>query len=443
MGAIGHASAQAPLRLTLGDAVERARAASPRLGQLDALARAADAAAAGTTAARRPVLDLAAGYTRQSSVPELVTFIPEQGFVAIYPNIEDNWRTRAQVTLPLYTGGRLERLGDAAAREAEASRADRTAAGADVVLETTVAYWDLVTTREARRVLTEAIAAYDAHLRDAQNRVRFGLAAPNEPLAVQVERDQAELARVRAAADETAVEADLARLIGAPAGVAIETVESLEPPGGTAPSPGGTSPSEGTALPPEPLEELTARALAQRPERVALQQRVRAAEARAAAARAGRRPSVVAAAGYDYSNPNRRLLPATEEWRSSWDAGVSATWSVLDGGRTRSAVAEAEARADAARRGLDDLDARLRLEVTRRVLDLRTAVEAVAVAETSVASARENRRVAEERYRAGVAVSSELLDAETALLRAGLARADALARVRVATAGLRRAVGDS
>jgi outer membrane protein TolC len=49
--------------------------------------------------------------------------------------------------------------------------------------------------------------------------------------------------------------------------------------------------------------------------------------------------------------------------------------------------------------------------------------------------------VATDRYREGVIPSSDLLDAEVAEERAALARAEALAALRLAAAGLDRAVG--
>ncbi|HEU5323258.1 MAG TPA: TolC family protein, partial [Methylomirabilota bacterium] len=59
----------------------------------------------------------------------------------------------------------------------------------------------------------------------------------------------------------------------------------------------------------------------------------------------------------------------------------------------------------------------------------------------SLESARENARVAGDRYRAGVIPSSELLDAEVALLRAGLERTSSQATLRLADAALVRATG--
>ena len=79
---------------------------------------------------------------------------------------------------------------------------------------------------------------------------------------------------------------------------------------------------------------------------------------------------------------------------------------------------------------------------TSRLLDLTSAEAAVPVAVQGVASAMENLKVSRDRYRAGVIPSSELLDAETALLQSGLRKVDVLAQVRVAQARLARAVGE-
>jgi len=57
------------------------------------------------------------------------------------------------------------------------------------------------------------------------------------------------------------------------------------------------------------------------------------------------------------------------------------------------------------------------------------------------ATAHERDLFAADRYREGVIPSSELLDAETALERAELARTEALASVRLTAAALDRAVG--
>lgn len=431
-GAAAAADAPAPVvTLTVDEAVEQALAASPRLARFAALRASAEAEERGARAARWPQVDVGAGYQRRSSVPELSIISPTQDpsqpiqRVTIFPNIQDNYRLRAGLSLPLYTGGRIGGQVDAAAQGLAAARGDARAARDDLVLEVKTAYWGLVTARESVRVLQEALRAFDAHLADARNRERFGLAARNEVLAVQVERDRSELDRLQAQTQADLAEANLRRLLD----LAPSThVEAGEPLATSAPAPAD-------------VEALVAQAADARPDRAALVARVAAADALRGAEHGARLPQVALTGGYTYANPNRDIVPPEARWQDSWDVGVSLSWSVFDGGRRSAGEARARAQADAAREQLRELDRAIRLEVTQRALELHTAEARLAVAERSLESAKENRKVAADRYREGVIPSSELLDAEVALERAGLQRTEAQALVRLSVAALDRAVG--
>lgn len=415
----------APLALSVDDAVARARAHSARLAQLRSLAEAADAGVRVARTARLPQLDLSAGYTRNSDVPELTLALPGQSPRTIFPNIPDTWRTRAGVGLPLYAGGRIAGGAAAARAQQEAARHDVDAGERDLVLETTVAYWALVTARESERVLAEAIAAYEKHLADARNREAVGLAARNEVLAVDVERDRADLARIQARNAAAVSEADLARLVGLPAGTSIDPVTPA------------AAPLPATA----DVGALTAAAFDARPELRALQSRVAAAEANVSVQRAAGLPQAGLAASYDVARPNTRILPLTDAWNDTWSVGINLSWNAFDGGRAAAATAQARAQVEALRQQLEDVRRRVQLEVTQRALDLDGARAALEVAERALVSGRENVRVAGDRYREGVGSSTDLLDAETGLLRAGLDRTAALAGAQAALAGLQRAVG--
>src|SRR5437764_12067832 len=99
----------ATVRLTLAEALERARASSPRLESLTALEAAAEAARRGALAERLPLVDLSGGYTRNSNVAEFSLTLPGLGTRTLSPNIPNNYRRHAGAALPLYTRGRLER----------------------------------------------------------------------------------------------------------------------------------------------------------------------------------------------------------------------------------------------------------------------------------------------------------------------------------------------
>jgi outer membrane protein TolC len=294
----------------------------------------------------------------------------------------------------------------------------------DLTLEVSSVYWGLVAQRESERVLREGIASYEAHLKDSRNLYEIGMAARNDLLAVQVERDRAELDRLEAENAAEVANANLLRLLDLPPGTRIEPVEE-----GPAPAAGGD------------LEALVARAIDARPDVLALRHRMQAALASVQVARAPSRPQASVQANYEYASPNQRIFPLSGEWRDTWAVGVGVSITAFDGGRTSAATARATAQAEAVCRQLQDLEQRVRFEVTARVLDLRTARASLEVAGRSIESARENVRVSQDRYQAGVTPSSDLLDAEMRLLRAGLDQTVAQTQLRLADARLDRALG--
>lgn len=415
----------APLRLTLDDAIARARDTSARLASFSALSRAAAEGVRGAGAGRRPDLDLAASYTRNSNVPELVLAIPGAPPRTLFPNLPDVWRTHAGARLPLYTGGRVDSEIAAATQMERATASDRAAAASDLTSETHIAYVNVLFARENARVLGEAVATYEAHLKDARNRQDLGLAASHETLAVSVEREQAELARLQSENGAAVALANLLRLVGLPAGTRVE----LDP----APE-AAASATDGT-------EELAKRAAESRPEVESLRARIRSLEATEKVARSSSRPQAGLEAGFDYTNPNQRYVPWEAKFRHSWSVGVGVNWKVLDGGRSSASAAQARAQADALRAQLSDLESRIRLEVTTRRLELDTALAGRAVARRGIEAARDGVRVARDRYKEGVLSSSELLDAETRLLRAELDASLTEARIQIAIANLARAAG--
>ena len=307
-----------PIRLTLDDAIVRARTTSARLASFSALARAASEEVRGAGASRRPDLALSASYTRNSNVPELVLAIPGSPPRTLFPNLPDVWRTHAGASFPLYTGGRVGSQITAATEMENATLSDRAAASNDLAAETHIAYVNVLFSRENARVLGEAVASYEAHLKDARNRQDLGLAASHETLAVMVEREQAELARLQSENGAAVAMANLLRLVGLPPGTLVE----LDP----APTPSASLPQES--------EELVKRAALGRPELEALRARVRSLEATEKVARSASRPQAGLEAGFDYTNPNLRFVPWEAKFRSSWSVGIGVNWKVLDGGRS-------------------------------------------------------------------------------------------------------------
>ncbi|MFI5178771.1 MAG: TolC family protein [Vicinamibacterales bacterium] len=415
----------APLRLTLEDAIGRGLGASHRIAEATAREDASQAATGERHAASLPQVAALGGYSRTNHVDEFGLLLPTGQLRLIYPDIPDNYRARLDVLWPVYTGGRLDALERAARIEATASSDDVAAVRSDLTLDITRAYWGLVTAGESLRVVEEAVVRIDAHLRDVRNQLAAGLVPPSDVLSVEAQESRQRMLSVQARAARDIAEAELARLVGAAPGASIE-------------------PAAGLGVPPPialPLDTLVETARRQRPERAALVLRLSAADEREHAAAAGEKPTVAVGGGVDYANPNPRIFPREDAWHTSWDASVNLSWPVFDGGRARSEMAGAAAAARAMRERLAEFDEVLAVEIRQRLREVESSRAVIAAADDAVRSATEARRVLGDRFSAGVATSTDVLDAQVALLQAELDRTQAAASARLADARLARALG--
>jgi outer membrane protein len=407
--------------LTLDQAIARGLAASHRIAEAGARQEAAQAVEDQRRAAAMPLTSLQAGYTRTNHV---VPFgIP--GEVLLYPDVPDNFRWRIDLQWSIYNGGRTSALSRAAAAEADAALQDRETARADVKLEIARAYWAVITARTAVEVVGQALARMDTHLVDVRNQLNVGLVPPSDVLTVEAQqaRQQMLLIEAKNLAETTA--AEFRRIVGLAPETPFELADRIDAP--STPSP------EVTAL--------VEAARANRTDRKALAIRLDASGERVAAAQAGRLPEVVTVAGYDVAKPNPHIFPRQDVWKPSFDVSVNLTWALFDGGRARAQVAEAAANQRAAVERLREFDDGIDVEVRQRAADLASAEAAIAATDIGVRSAAEARRVIADRFTAGVATNTDVIDAQVVLLQAELDRTQALANAHLAIARLDRALG--
>jgi outer membrane protein TolC len=413
------------LTLTLDEAIARGTANSMRLAELQARQEAAAAVEDRRGADKLPVTSLLGGYTRTNHVEQFILAQIGQGIRVLYPDVPDNYHARLDLQWPIYTGGRTDALERAARAEREAAGEDLAAARADLRLEITRAFWALVTARDTALVLGRSLESIDSHVRDLRNRLQQGLIPPNDVLTADAQLARERLLAIEADTASAVAEADLQRLLGLDAAQTIQPQAALEEP----------------AAAQQALTALLESAKSGRAERRALVDRAEAAEARIDAAAASAKPQLSVFGGYDYARPNPRIFPRADEWEDSWDLSLNVSWAFWDSGRSRADRAEAAANASAVKARLSDLDRQIAFEVRQRQLELDASRAAVPVANAGVRAAVEARRVLGERFNAGVATSTDVLDAQTDVLQAELQLTRALANVRLAEARLERAIG--
>lgn len=456
---IDAAMAPVPGGLTAGTVAARAVETAPSMEAARAALRQAEEGAARAWLAVLPRVDLSASYTRLSEVDQASLFsglTPEQEAMArtaiaavadpaaaalftanldaqlaqsgfSFPQILDQFALQATVSYPLSDlFFSILPAYDAATELSEAQRAQIDVQRENIALQAVEAYYALSRARGTAFVARASVEQADARRRDIEAFVNAGTAARVDLMRVDAQIAALRVGVARADGGVAIASAAVRNLLHIDDGEELRFAEdfSTELP-----------PIEGTK------EALIVRALDNRAEIRAFRRVVSARQRLVGVRRSGGIPHLAVQAAAVYANPNQRIVPSVDEFRASWSVGAVLTWSPNDllGANSDASAANAElAKAQADLAALED---GLRLEVTQAYENVVAARAAIEAARAGVAAAEESYRVRVERFRAGSAVTSDVLDSEAELSRARLDVINTAIDLRIANARLRRAVG--
>ncbi len=417
----------APGGLTAEQAASRAVTASPTVRRRAAEVEAAIASAEAAELARVPQIGGRLAYTRLSDVD-----LPEISFGGMgfsFPVVLNNYSATAQINVPLSDYLlRYPNLIAGARLGLETAKLSKQSSQIDAGQEARLAYYEWLRANLqvliAKRQLVQVSATVGQirALAEAQRLSKADLmrVESQEAQAQQVLDQLENLADLR--------EEQVRLLIGARADENLALGEDVR--------------GEIGAPTPSPLDQLMAQATRQRLGFRVLDTGIAAREKQRKAEKASQYPRLSAFASLDYSNPNQRIFPTTEEFNLTWAAGLQVTWTLNDLliARTtdrRIAAETAQLRADR-----ENLERGTRLEVLAAQQAVDLAQRALATTAKGLAASQEGYRVRRELLNADRATVVELVDAETDLTRARINALNARVDLRVALVQLAHALGN-
>lgn len=184
-------------------------------------------------------------------------------------------------------------------------------------------------------------------------------------------------------------------------------------------------------------DEALAHAYQVRPEFLAAQSRVRSAELAVRAARGEALPTVELNGQTGFIGP----APGSSEATYAISAGLRIP--IFQGGKVKADVDLAESALRQSRLQLENLRGRVEYEVRSALLDVKSSDDQVAVANQQIGLAAEQLKEAQDRYKAGVSGSLEVVQAQEAVAGANENQIQALYQNNVAKLTLVRALGEA
>lgn len=188
-------------------------------------------------------------------------------------------------------------------------------------------------------------------------------------------------------------------------------------------------------LPEINLDQELARAYTRRPEYLAAESRVRAAELEVKAAHEEHLPTL------DLNGDYGVIGPSPGSARQTFTVAAGVRIPVFAGGVVRADVLQAQSNLNQLKSQLEDLHARIEFEVRSALLDVRTSNDQVTVAQQSIDLAGEQLKQAQDRFRSGVSGSLEVVQSQEAVAVANETYIEALYLNNVAKLSLARALG--
>ncbi len=193
-------------------------------------------------------------------------------------------------------------------------------------------------------------------------------------------------------------------------------------------------------LPPAPtLERALALAWEQRPELRDLGLQIEALDLQTTVTHADGLPQLEFMG--NYGRTVRLLDNLSDPLFADWSVSIGLTWSVFDGGRRKSQVAQIESRRRQLESGLRGLRNQVRREVEGGIRRYTTALSQRTASEVSAEAAREASRVARESYEEGVALQTAWLAAQEREVLAEVRRVADYYRARIQAVELARSLG--
>ena len=315
------------------------------------------------------------------------------------------------VSLPVYTGGRVKNSKRAAQAAARAAVFTAQQTEQELAAQTIIAYLGVLRGQELLTVADSNLATSRERRRVSGVRFDAGAAARLEVLRSDAELAASQQARIQAsnslAQSKAAVNILLARAPETP--LRVENIETLTLPA-VARFPlaeAATAIARGGAVPAS--ADLRATVSETLPSLLATDENINAAQFNVAAQKSQRKPNI----GLSLTGILRDPVGAIG--RSIFGAGISLAQTLFDGGRISSQVREANASLDQARLGLTGQQLQVANAIEGSLLTLDSARKRLATTAVAILSAEEALRAANLAFEAGAGTQLDESNAQNAL----------------------------
>jgi outer membrane protein len=327
----------------------------------------------------------------------------------------------ANVSLPLYTAGKIKYGIESAKYLAEAAKLDADDNKEGVIMNIISAYSNLAKANAAVGLVKENLSQSNQRVKDFSSLEKNGLLARNELLKAELQSSNVELTLLDAESNYTLATVNMNLMLGLPEQTVL--------------LPDSTSLLQATSV--KTIEEYEQLAMQNRHDMAALGFRKKVADLGIKSVKSDQYPSIALTGGYVAAD-----IPKFFSVYNAVNIGVGIKYNISSLWKNKSKIAQAEARSQQLAASQEMLNDNIRLQINQAYQIYLVSEKKIEVYNKAVEQANENYRITKNKYDNALSTTTELLDADVAQLQAKLNVANAKADAVVAynkllqTAGL-------
>jgi TolC family type I secretion outer membrane protein len=377
--------------------------------------------------------------TRAVALPQLTASgqykYTDPNAIEVFPDSagspNQNWNAGIQLLQSIYEGGKIVAAFHAADATKQQALAQFQTVVADTLLNTRVAYYDVLLAAQQITVHEASVNLLQKELEDQQHRLDAGTVPKFNVLRADVAVANERPNLIQARNNYRIAKNNLSNLLGY--NLPREILEEV---------PLNLTDTLESAPYDVNLPDAIQQALARRTELVVLRKTVELQRLNIVNAKSGYKPTVSLFAGYGWYNAQFTPPVTLEHDISGWNAGAQLQWNIFDGALTHGKIIQADALYAKSKTDLVDQSRQIEVEVRTAYSDFMEAREVLESQKTVQAEADEALTEAKSRTDAGTGTQLDVLDAETSLTQARTTQIQALHDYDTARAKLQRAIGE-
>lgn len=366
-----------------------------------------------------PVKDPATG----SYIPSEVAVIPKE---ALSYDTHNVFAGAFTLTQPVYMGGQIRALNKIAGYGEKLAEAMRDNVEQDIIYSVDEAYWTVVSLQQKKILAESFVNVVDTLRYNVAAMLEEGVATQSDLLTVEVRLNEAQIALVKVENGLSLSRMALAQLCGLP----VDTHLTLEDEDlkKTVTIPGGID------------EENIQEVFRDRKDLEIVRQSINILESREKLALGDLLPKLAVVGAYTFSNPN--VIDGFEKrFGGGFNVGATLSVPIWHWGGNYKKYKAAKSNTTAQRLFLEDLEEKVRLQVSQARFKLEEADKTARMTKLNLDKANENLRHAQDGFQEGVLTTNDVMTAQTAWLAAHSELIDAEIGVRLCHTYLNKVLG--